>query len=113
MNTFYSLDKKEIISKGEFWSGCFVGLGLGAITFYTIAFWGLGHVSERLACWLRQSCFTAMMRRHIGWFEMPENSLGALTARLETETQQIHKISGDMLGRQCQAFFTLAVGCVQ
>lgn len=52
------------------------------------------------------------MRRNIGWFEAPENSLGSLCSRLETETQQIHKISGDMLGRQCQAFFTLFVGCV-
>lgn len=110
MDTFYATDAETITTKGSFWSSMFVVLGSCAIIFYTLAFWGLGHVAERLACWLRLSCFEAMLRRNIGWFEMPENSLGALTARLETETQRIHKISGDMLGRQCQAFFTLAVG---
>lgn len=110
MNVFYSTDKDYIIERGSFWAGMFVVLGVCAVTFYTTAFWGLGNVSERLACWLRKSCFEAMIRRPIGYFDMPENNLGALTSRLETETQQIHKISGDMLGRQCQAFFTLFVG---
>eukprot|EP00624_Nannochloropsis_granulata_P003403 evm.model.NODE_27191_length_32237_cov_31.285324.8 len=110
MNVFYSTDKNYIIERGSFWAGMFVLLGVSAVTFYTTAFWGLGNVSERLACWLRKSCFEAMIRRNIGWFDMPENNLGALSSRLETETQQIHKISGDMLGRQCQAFFTLFVG---
>ena len=110
MNTFYSTDKDYIIERGSFWAGMFVVLGACAIFFYTLAFWGLGNVAERLACWLRKSCFEAMLRRDVGWFDLPENNLGALTARLETETQQIHKISGDMLGRQCQAFFTLFVG---
>ncbi len=110
MNVFYSTDKNYIIERGSFWAGMFVLLGVSAVTFYTTAFWGLGNVSERLVCWLRKSCFEAMIRRNIGWFDMPENNLGALSSRLETETQQIHKISGDMLGRQCQAFFTLFVG---
>jgi ATP-binding cassette, subfamily B (MDR/TAP), member 1 len=51
-----------------------------------------------------------MMRRNIGWFDMPKNNLGSLTTRLELETQQIHKLTGDMLGRQAEAFFTLVVG---
>lgn len=110
MNTFYSNDKEYILTKGSFWSGMFVILAVCAVTFHTLAFWGLGNVAERLACWLRKSCFEAMIRRAPGWFDLPENNIGALTARLETETQQIHKISGDMLGRQCQAFFTLFVG---
>jgi hypothetical protein len=33
---------------------------------------------------------------------MPENNVGALTTRLENETQQIHKLTGDTLGRQFQ-----------
>ncbi len=94
MDTFYSLDKHYITSQGSFWAGMFVILGVCAVTFHTAAAWGLGHVGERLACWLRHSCFEAMMRRNIGYFEMPENSLGALMSRLQTETQQIHKISG-------------------
>lgn len=72
MDTFYSPDAGYIREKGAFWAGMFVVLGTCAITFYTLAFWGLGHVAERLACWLRLSCFEAMLRRHIGWFELPE-----------------------------------------
>ena len=41
-----------------------------------------------------------MMRRDVGWFDLPENNLGSLTSRLETETQMIHSLTGDMLGRQ-------------
>ena len=77
-------------------------LGCASITFYTFAFYGLGNVAERLARWLRENCFQALLRRNIGYFDMPVNNVGALTTRLETETQQIHKITGDMLGRQAQ-----------
>lgn len=62
MNTFYSTDKEYLLERGSFWSGMFVVLGVCAVTFYTTAFWGLGNVSERLACWLRKSCFEAMLR---------------------------------------------------
>ena len=41
---------------------------------------------------------------------MPANNLGSLTTRLENDTQQIHRLTGDMVGRQCQAFFTLFIG---
>jgi len=64
MNVFYSTDKDYVIERGSFWAGMFVVLGVCAITFYTPAFWGLGNVSERLACWLRKSCFEAMLRPH-------------------------------------------------
>jgi len=40
------------------------------------------------------------MRRDVGWFDLPENNVGSLTTRLETETQMIHSLTGDMLGRQ-------------
>jgi hypothetical protein len=75
MDTFYSPDKNYILSRGSFWSGMFVILGVSAITFYTLAFWGLGHVSERLSCWLRKSCFEAMVRTYPSvcvWNMIPE-----------------------------------------
>lgn len=90
----------------------FVLLGGCAITFYMFVFYGLGVVSERLARQLREECFEAMMRRNIAWFDREENNLGSLAVRLESDTTQIHKLSGDMLGRQCQAGFTLAVGMI-
>jgi hypothetical protein len=42
-------------------------LGVASVTFYTLSFWGLGHVAEHLTRWLRGQCFQAMLRRDIGW----------------------------------------------
>lgn len=63
----YSFDPAYVRTKGEFWSGMFVLLGVGSITFYTLSFWGLGNVAERLTFWLRQQCYEAIMRRNVGW----------------------------------------------
>jgi ATP-binding cassette subfamily B (MDR/TAP) protein 1 len=62
MSVFYSTDRDYILERGSFWAGMFVVLGSAAILFYTLAFWGLGNVAERLAAWLRKGCFEAMLR---------------------------------------------------
>lgn len=59
---------------------------------------------EKLTRRIRRMMFEAMMRQEIGWFDLKENSVGALCTKLSSEAANIQGVSGvftSLLIQQC------------
>jgi ATP-binding cassette subfamily B (MDR/TAP) protein 1 len=85
-------------SQASFWSLMY--LMLAGVQF--LAFCGQGiafaYCSERLIQRVRDRAFRTMLRQDIAFFDMEENTAGALTSFLSTETTHIAGMSGVTLG---------------
>lgn len=99
----------------DFWSLMYLMLAI--VQF--LAFCGQGiafaFCSERLVHRVRNQAFRAMLRQDIAFFDKEENSAGALTSFLSTETTHVAGLSGVTLGTLLTVITTLiaaiAVSC--
>ncbi|CAK4709982.1 unnamed protein product, partial [Aphanomyces euteiches] len=64
-------------------------------------------VAEKLTTRLRNLHFQALMRQDIGFFDLPGNTTGALTADLSTHATKVVVIAGDNQAKVLQAVFTI------
>lgn len=82
----------------NFWSLMYLMLAI--VQFLAFAAQGVAFAicSERLVHRARDQSFKAMLRQDISWFDREENSAGALTAFLSTETTHLAGMSGATLG---------------
>ena len=89
---------KELRDDIDFWTKMYLMLGI--VQF--LAFCGQGVAfaacSERLVHRARSQAFRAMLRQEIAYFDREENSAGALTSFLSTETTNLAGMSGTTLG---------------
>ncbi|MCJ1310160.1 GTPase-activating protein [Agyrium rufum] len=88
----------ELRHQANFWSGFY--LMLAVIQFISFSGQGICFAicSERLVHRARDAAFRAMLRQDIGYFDMEENSAGALTSFLSIETTRLAGMSGTTLG---------------
>jgi len=63
------------------------------------------HLTQRM----RKLAFSAMLRQEMGWFDQPENSVGALLSRLSADTGAIQGATGSRVGAILHALFTLLI----
>lgn len=73
--------------------------------------WAFGYCSERLVHRARDQAFRTMLRQDIVFFDKDENSAGALTSFLSTETTHLAGLSGATLGTLVMVFTTLVAAC--
>lgn len=89
---------QEIRHNVDFWSSMYLMLAFvqfGAFCAQGIAF---AFCSERLIHRVRDRAFRAMLRQDIEFFDKEENTAGALTSFLSTETTHVAGLSGVTLG---------------
>jgi len=88
----------QLRSKANFWSLMYLMLGI--VQFVAFAGQGItfAYCSERLVHRARDKAFRTMLRQDITWFDREENSAGALTSFLSTETTHLAGMSGVTLG---------------
>lgn len=72
----------------------------------------LGAAGESLTYKLRSASFRHLLRMEIGFFDMPENSVGALGVRLATESTRVRGLSGDAAGTLLMVVGAVGVGIV-
>ena len=99
--------KNQIRSEVSFWSLMYLMLGL--VQFIAMATQGIAfaYCSERLIHRARDRAFRTMLRQDIAFFDDEENSVGALTSFLSTETTHLAGISGATLGTLLSCSTTL------
>ncbi|KAG7290855.1 hypothetical protein NEMBOFW57_000860 [Staphylotrichum longicolle] len=101
----------HIKSEASFW--CLMYLMLAIVMF--IAFVGQGILfakcSERLIHRVRDMSFRSMLRQDVEFFDRDENSAGALTSFLGTETTHVAGLSGSTLGTLIMVSTTLVAAC--
>ncbi|CAI5536824.1 unnamed protein product [Closterium sp. Naga37s-1] len=112
ITTFYNPDISQMRSDADFWASLFVVLGASACvtSFFQYMFFGV--VGNALIRRVRVMCFATVLRQEIGWFDMEENSSGAIGARLATDAAQVRNMVGDQLALIVQNTATLCTGLV-
>ena len=82
----------------NFWSLMYLMLAFTQIIGYATEGIAFAICSQRLIHRARDQAFRTMLRQDITWFDREENSAGALTSFLSTETTQLAGMSGSTLG---------------
>ena len=85
-------------SQANFWSLMYLMLGIVTFLSYCTLMSAFAVCSERLVYRARDTAFRAMLRQDIAFFDKEENSAGALTSFLSTESSHLAGISGSSLG---------------
>ena len=57
---------------------------------------------------IRSKAFAYLLRQEVAYFDRPENSSGAICARLSSEASAVQEMAGTRLGVICEA---LALSC--
>jgi ATP-binding cassette subfamily B (MDR/TAP) protein 1 len=102
----------KLRSEANFWSLMFLVVGI--VQFITFSAHGIAFAfsSERLIRKARSQAFRTMLRQDINFFDREENSTGALTSFLSTETKHLSGISGQTLGTILMTSTTLIAAIV-
>lgn len=82
----------------DFWSLMYLMLALVQILSFSAMGVAFAYCSERLVHRARDRAFRTMLRQDIAFFDKEENSAGALTSFLSTETTHLAGMSGVTLG---------------
>ncbi|KZF22582.1 P-loop containing nucleoside triphosphate hydrolase protein [Xylona heveae TC161] len=82
----------------DFWSGMYLMLALIEFIAFCVQGISFAFCSERLVHRARLQAFRTMLRQDIEFFDRDENTAGALTSFLSTETNHLAGMSGSTLG---------------
>lgn len=102
----------QLRADANFWGLMFFVVGI--VQFFTFSTHGIAFAfcSERLIRKARSQAFRTMLRQDINFFDREENSTGALTSFLSTETKHLSGISGQTLGTILMTSTTLIAAIV-
>ncbi|KAK3357131.1 P-loop containing nucleoside triphosphate hydrolase protein [Lasiosphaeria hispida] len=100
-----------IQSEASFWSLMYLMLAI--VMFISFATQGVifAKCSERLVHRVRDLAFRTMLRQDVEFFDLDENSAGALTSFLSTEATHVAGLSGVTLGTLLMVTTTLISAC--
>ncbi|KAJ4304148.1 GTPase-activating protein [Collariella sp. IMI 366227] len=101
----------HIKSEASFWSLMYLMLAFVMLISFAIQGVVFAKCSERLVHRVRDMSFRSMLRQDVEYFDLDENSAGALTSFLSTETTQVAGLSGSTLGTLVLVFTTLVAAC--
>ncbi|KAJ4849542.1 hypothetical protein Tsubulata_048249, partial [Turnera subulata] len=88
----------------KFWSLMFLALGLASVL--------INPVRSYFFARIRAICFEKVVNMEIGWFDFPEHSTGAISARLSTDAAIIRSLVGDQLAATVQNIATVAAAMI-
>ncbi|RLN26473.1 hypothetical protein BBJ28_00012868, partial [Nothophytophthora sp. Chile5] len=108
----YDLTKSEMLGHVRYWSLGFVGLGVAFGLSVTLQHYGFAVAAQRLVTRVRVATFRAMLRQEIGWFDLDENSSGALVSRLATDSATLQATTSDTLNQRLVNVTTLGIAFV-
>jgi ATP-binding cassette subfamily B (MDR/TAP) protein 1 len=103
--------KSQLRSDVNFWSLMYLMLGFVQLLAFWIQGVAFGFCSERLIHRVRDRAFRTILRQDIAFFDKEENTSGALTSFLSTETTHVAGLSGATLGTLLTVVTTLVAAC--
>ncbi|KAH8682568.1 P-loop containing nucleoside triphosphate hydrolase protein [Xylariales sp. PMI_506] len=90
--------RSQVKKGSDFWSAMFLMLAFVQLIAYALSGVAFAMCSERLIRRVRERALRAILRQDVAFFDRDENSSGALTAFLSTETTHVSGLSGATLG---------------
>jgi ATP-binding cassette, subfamily B (MDR/TAP), member 1 len=107
---FYTVASDQLMAETRTEILSFLGLGLASLVGNLLMGVGFSTAGNRLTGRIRRVVFESILRRNMGWFDVPEHSVGELTTRLEADAESIAKVTGWSLGYRVRVFASLAAG---
>ncbi|KAF8852381.1 ABC transporter-like protein [Acephala macrosclerotiorum] len=107
-----SSQRDYILSQMSFWSWMYFMTAMVLLIAFIIQGISFAFCSERLVHRSRDRAFRTMLRQDVAFFDREENSAGALTSFLNTETTHLAGMSGVTLGTILQVLTTLILALV-
>ncbi|KAK6222367.1 hypothetical protein LQW54_001067 [Pestalotiopsis sp. IQ-011] len=91
-------NEHQVKKDSDFWSAMYLMLAWVQFVAYILQGLAFARCSERLVHRVRDRAFRSMLRQDVAFFDRDENTAGALTSFLSTETTHVAGISGVTLG---------------
>ena len=82
----------------RFWAISYVVIGGMALLGNILQHGLMGIAGEKVTRKLRGQAFQSLLRQEMGYFDMEDNSVGALTGRLAADAGAVKGLTGDLLG---------------
>ncbi|KAL9994671.1 putative ABC-type xenobiotic transporter [Helianthus debilis subsp. tardiflorus] len=111
IKTFYEPPNK-MKSDSKYWALMFVILGVVAFVAYPGRSYLFAVAGSKLIKRIRSLCFEKVVNMEVGWFDKPENSSGAIGARLSADAANVRGLIGDALAQIVQDASSAAAGLV-
>ncbi|EAW17072.1 ABC transporter ATP-binding protein [Aspergillus fischeri NRRL 181] len=84
----------NMVARGNFIALMFFVMSLGILLIYFIMGWSTNTIAQTLSRKLRREILDAFLRQDLRFFDRPENTVGALTSRLDSYPQAILELMG-------------------
>ncbi|KAL1916609.1 uncharacterized protein VTP21DRAFT_5800 [Calcarisporiella thermophila] len=110
INVLANPQVQEVEEKSRLWSILFVVIGVGSFVSFVLKDGLMLYCGERLVKRVRSICFRNIMSQEMAFFDKPEHSTGALTARLAKEATQMHELPEALFMNAGQTIVTIAMG---
>ncbi|TYH58507.1 hypothetical protein ES332_D08G159100v1 [Gossypium tomentosum] len=101
IDTFFK-PPHELRVDSRFWALIFLALGAAAFVVCPAQNYFFSIAGSKLIQRIRSMCFEKVVRMEVGWFDEPENSSGAIGARLSADAASIRALVGDALAQLVQ-----------
>ncbi|XP_062143486.1 ABC transporter B family member 21-like isoform X2 [Alnus glutinosa] len=102
----------ELRKDSKFWALMFIVLGLVGFVSTPIRSYFFAVAGCKLIERIRAMCFEKVVRMEVGWFDEPENSSGAIGARLSADAATVRALVGDALAQIVQSIASVVAGLV-
>ncbi|KAF7144597.1 hypothetical protein RHSIM_Rhsim04G0106200 [Rhododendron simsii] len=111
IKTFYK-PPHQLKKDSNFWALMFVVLGVVSLLAYPARSYLFSLAGCKLIKRLRSMCFEKVIQMEISWFDKPENSSGAIGARLSADAATVRALVGDALAQLVQDSASAIAGLV-
>ncbi|KAJ0743387.1 putative ABC-type xenobiotic transporter [Helianthus annuus] len=111
IKTFYE-PESEMKSDSRFWALMFIILGVVSFLAYPGRSYMFAVAGSKLIKRIRSLCYEKVISMEVGWFDKPENSSGAIGARLSTDAASVRGLVGDALAQIVQDSASVITGLV-
>jgi ABC-type multidrug transport system fused ATPase/permease subunit len=105
-------DRQEFKSECDRWTFFFFifTICLGILTFIQKVTFGLG--GDNLSYTLRLKLFSAILYKHVGWFDSKDHAPGILTTVLIEDIIKVNGLTTEAVGILLEAFLGLGISCL-
>lgn len=111
IKTFYE-PFDEMKKDSKFWALMFMVLGIASFLIIPLRGYFFAVAGSKLIQRIRLMCFEKVVNMEVGWFDEPENSSGAIGARLSADAASVRALVGDALGLLVQNSASALAGVI-
>jgi len=107
---FVMMDFSNMGSQLLKYCGLLLGIGFVALVVIFTEKFLFGSLAETMSRNIREETYTAILRKHVGWFDSQENTPGQLNTILSTEVNTLNGASTESVAVMFQSFTGLLIG---